>query len=253
MTSDTATRIVVPLPDRGFHPTETAIPWRYLSKGGAEVVFATEHGATAECDERLVGHGFRHPFPARPDGVAVYEQMIEDPAYRTPILYEEIDPGGFDAIHLTGGHAPGMRQYLESKTLQEKVLELHRQGKVIGAVCHGVLVLARTIDPATGLSILDGHTVTTLTKPLERMAFAMTFWRVGRHFRTYREYVEDEVRRATGERGSLERGRSMREPFVVTDREFITARYDVDAARYAEALAVRLRTLPSHPAEAPAR
>jgi putative intracellular protease/amidase len=31
---------------------------------------------------------------------------------------------------------------------------------LIGAICHGVLVLARTIDPQTGRSLLFGHKVT---------------------------------------------------------------------------------------------
>ena len=51
---------------------------------------------------------------------------------------------------LPGGHAKGMRQYLESKIVQNTALEFMKQNKLIGAICHGVLVLARTIDPETG-------------------------------------------------------------------------------------------------------
>jgi putative intracellular protease/amidase len=53
-----------------------------------------------------------------------------------------------------------MRQYLENAELQGKVLEFYQLGKLVGAMCHGILVLACTIDPQTGHSVLYGHKLT---------------------------------------------------------------------------------------------
>ena len=45
-----------------------------------------------------------------------------------------------------------MKQFLDSTVLQGKILEFWQQGKVIGAICHGVLAASRTVDPQTGKS-----------------------------------------------------------------------------------------------------
>jgi len=43
-----------------------------------------------------------------------------------------------------------MRQYLDSDALQRRVAAFFASGDPSAAICHGVLVLARSIDPATG-------------------------------------------------------------------------------------------------------
>ena len=89
-----------------------------------------------------------------------------------------------------------MRQYLGSELLRRKVAEYWALGRPVGAICHGVLVLARTRDPTTGRSLLYGRRTTCLPKYMERSAFLTTAWRLGRYYRTYPAYVEDEVRAA---------------------------------------------------------
>src|SRR5208282_1015574 len=49
-----------------------------------------------------------------------------------------------------------MRQYLGSPSLREQVARFWALGRPVGAICHGVLVLARTRDPATSRSVLSG-------------------------------------------------------------------------------------------------
>ena len=75
-------------------------------------------------------------------------------------------------------------------------------GRPVGAICHGVLVLARTRDPATGRSVLADRRTTCLPKYMERMAYLATAWRLGRYYRTYPAYVEDEVKAALDDPGS---------------------------------------------------
>lgn len=86
-----------------------------------------------------------------------------------------------------------MRQYLSSTVLAGKVAEFWRLARPVGAICHGVLVLARTRDPPTGRSVIADRRTTCLPKYMERGAYYLTAWRLGRYYRTYPAYVEDEV------------------------------------------------------------
>ena len=83
-----------------------------------------------------------------------------------------------------------MRPYLESPVVQRSVVEFFSRGKPVGAMCHGVLVAARSIDPATGASVLRGRRTTALTWQLERKAWAVArrtrFWDPS-YYRTYSE------------------------------------------------------------------
>lgn len=141
---------------------------------------------------------------------------------------------------LAGGHAPGMRQYLGSELLQEKAAAFWALGRPVGAICHGVLVLARARDPRTGRSPLAERRTTCLPRHLERIAYLGTFWKLGRYVRTYPAYVEDEVRAALvdpdrqfarGPRVLLRRGSAEddRSAFVVVDGAYVSGRWLGDA------------------------
>jgi putative intracellular protease/amidase len=110
----------------------------------------------------------------------------------------------------------------------------------VGAICHGVLVLARTLDPATGRSVLADRLTTCLPKYMERSAYLSTAWRLGRYYRTYPRYVEDEVRAALahpdeqferGPRTMTARGTATDDTpaFAVQDRNYVSARWPGDA------------------------
>ena len=230
-------RILIPLPDRDFDPTESATPWQVCTRRGWEVVFASESGAIPAADHRLLMGVLRGPLGAGPKGRAAYRAMSQSEAYRHPIRYAEIDASQFDAVSLTGGHAPGMKPYLDSRVLQSKMVELWKQGKVVGAICHGALVLARAVDPDTGQSILYGSKVTALTKDLETAGYLLTFWLLGRRYRTYECYVADEVRRVLRHSGDFKSSLAMLLPFVVQDGRLVTARWPIDAMKYSLRLA----------------
>jgi putative intracellular protease/amidase len=234
-------RVLMPLPDRDFDTTEVAIPWRVFRAAGIDVVFATERGAAGETDPRLLTGVVFGKLGASPDAIAAYRELQSDPAYAQPITYADIDPAGYDGVVLPGGHAPGMRQYLESAELRRAVAALWERGVVIGAICHGTVVLARTVDAHTGRSIVDGRTMTALTKPLERAFLYVTFWKLGRRYaRTYPAYVEDEVTAALGPGGRFRRGGRRQEPFVVEDGNLVTARWPGDAEMFAATVTAKL-------------
>lgn len=231
--------MLMPLPSEGFEPTEAAVPWKHLREAGVEVVFATVDGKPAKCDPLALEGVVFGQIGAKPGDAKTYHELVQDPAFRKPIRYDEIDPSRFDGVHLAGGHAPGMKPYLESTVLQEKMVEFFARDLIVGAVCHGPVLLARAVDPKTNRSVLDGKRLTALTKRLERAGFWMTVWTLGRHFRTYPEYVQDEVKRAVGEKGTFETGpfgASYEHGFTVVDGNLITARWPGDADALGRAL-----------------
>jgi putative intracellular protease/amidase len=237
-------RVLLPLPDRDFDVTEVAVPWRILREAGHEIVFATEKAGSPACDPRLLTGVIFGQLGAAPEPRAFYAEMARSPEFGAPVGWAEMDVAGYDALLLSGGHAPGMRQYLGSPVLREQVAEFWASGKPVGAICHGVLVLARTLDTATGRSVLADRRTTCLPKYMERAAYLATAWRLGRYYRTYPAYVEDEVRAALDspatqfERGPRVAGRrgtatDDTAAFVVQDRNYLSARWPGDAYLYA--------------------
>ncbi len=237
-----AKRVIIPLPDRDFDTTEVSIPWKHFVEAGLDVTFSTETGKMGQTDPRLLTGVIFGQLGAKPDAIAAYRELEKVEAFRHPVPYESIDTQEYDLLLLPGGHARGMRQYLESKVVQDKALEFFKQNKVVGAICHGVLVLARTIDPETRRSVLYGRRLTALTKRLERAGYYLTSWRLGDYYRTYPEYVEDETVKVLKQRSDFMHGGSMRKPFVVEDGNLITARYPEDAHLFAQTLVDRLKS-----------
>jgi putative intracellular protease/amidase len=230
-------RILIPLPDHDFDPSESSFPWKVCTERGWKVTFATENGGVAACDPRLLKGPILGPLGAGPRGLSNYKKMAASPEFQHPIKYADINVDDFDAVSLTGGHAPGMKQYLESEVLQRRMVEFFKQDKVIGSICHGMLVLARAIDPETGKSVLWDYKVTALTKDLELSGYALTFWLLGKRYRTYECYVADEVRGVLENPKNFKNGSLMVWPFIVRDRNLVTSRWPLDAPLYAKRFA----------------
>lgn len=224
-------RILIPLPRRDADPSEVAVSWRVLHEGGHEVVFATPDGQAAALDDimlsgigldlwgwmpglkrlRLIGLLLRANADARGD----HEAMQDDEAFRKPLSWSALGASAFDGLLLPGGHrARGMREYLESPQLQNLVAEFFAAEKPVAAICHGVLLAARS-HAIDGRSVLHGKRTTALTWPLEHKAWSVAritrFWDPD-YYRTYREIpgqtqgymsVQQEVTRALADPGDF--------------------------------------------------
>ena len=109
--------ILMPIPNRGFDPTEAGVPWRLMHSRGHRVAFATPDGNQGQADPTLITGkelGLLGRFMmADANGRLAYEEMTQAADFRCPIRYDAIQSQDFDALLLPGGHAPGMRPYLE--------------------------------------------------------------------------------------------------------------------------------------------
>ncbi len=198
--------ILLPIPRRDFDPTEVAVSWKTLTQRGHRVVFATADGKPGACDPiMLSGIGLDpwsgipvlrhirilgHLLSANGDARSAYAEMLRDPAFKSPMRWDQIQSKDFDALLLGGGHrARGMREYLESTVLQRATTEFFADEKPVAAICHGVVLAARS-KRADGRSVLYGRKTTALPWALERRGSALAhvgrFWDRN-YYRTYTE------------------------------------------------------------------
>ena len=234
--------ILIPLPSYGFDPTEAAIPWKLMSERGFEITFATPAGKRAEGDKRmLTGEGlgiFKGLLKARKDAVEAYDQMFASDEFNNPIEYDEINERDYGAIYLPGGHDKGVKEYLESDVLQSIIPRFFHSGKKIGAICHGVLLLARCKDERTDKSVIYNYRTTSLLKSQELLAYRLTRLWLNDYYLTYPETtIEEEVVSALKDESQFIHGprpifRDSLEDtghgFFVRDRNYISARWPGD-------------------------
>lgn len=226
----TALTIIMPLPNYDFDPTEVAVTWRIIRAAGHGVKFATPDGQRAHTDPLMISGEGLDPWGfipglkkvraiglmlrAQAGAREAYAALEKDADFLHPCRYSELKVGDYNGMVLPGGHAKRMRAYLEDKTLQAFVVDFFEsadskgQHKPIAAVCHGVLLAARSISPRTGRSVLYGRRTTALTWKLENSAWMLTrflarFWDP-LYYRTYAESagepkgywgVESEIKR----------------------------------------------------------
>jgi putative intracellular protease/amidase len=240
--------ILMLLPAGDYDPTEAAVPWQALVDAGHQVIFATPDGRPAHADRRLTDDGFGPLSPilmTRKDALATYRAMTEDAAFRAPLAHDAARADDVDAVHVPGGHAPGMRSLLESRPAQELCAAMFARGKPVGAICHGVLLLARARAPETGRSVLHGRRTTALTARLELSAWLMTAPFLGRYYRTYPTTVQAEVTAALRDPGDFLPGPLLpvrdtaarpERGFTVRNGSYLSARWPGDCHRYARDL-----------------
>jgi putative intracellular protease/amidase len=284
--------VLIPIPDRDFDPTEVAVSWRVLTGNGHRVAFATETGTPGVADDVMVtGRGLDvwsalpvlSAIPllglmlrANKDGRGAYRDMLRSAEFQHPVTWAQATLDGIDALLLPGGHrARGMRSYIDSEILQRLVADAFASGVIVAAICHGVLLAARSVDPSTGRSVLYGRRTTALTWAMERLAWRMTrvtrFWDRN-YYRTYTEEpgqpggymsVQSEVTRALEDpmdfrdvvRGSphwwikasgmvRDTATDSRPAFVVDDDGYVSARWPGDTHTFASVLSEKLNPAP---------
>ncbi len=273
------TRVLIILPKNNYDPSEMAIPAKTIKDAGFELNFATPNGDISYADEIMFsGQGLdiwgKIPLlkklifigailRANKNARNAYNEVIQYHEFKNPIKYENINPNEYDALIIPGGHkADGMAQFLENEILKNVILNFNLQNKIIGAICHGPLLLARTIDPKTAKSVIYNKKITALPWELEKTANQIAnftrFWDKN-YYRTYVETkdqiygymgVENEIKRLIGsENFQLPKNNFKKSSgifrdspndfsasFIVHDENIITARWPGDSYAFADAI-----------------
>lgn len=229
-------------------PSEVALPWSILTAAGHSVVTATTTKQKPVADPvMLTGKGLGPLAPilmARKDAVdawSAYQSCFERGAPNVTAV-SDVDVEEFAAVVFPGGHAKGMREFLESNDVQRVARDAFTQQKIVGAICHGVVVLARA-------GVLKGKKTTSLTKKQELLAWNLTRAWLGDYYRTYPQTVQDEVTAALSSPSDYLEGpmavlrddhQHLQRGFVVEDGAYVSARWPGDVHRFTGALMKRL-------------
>lgn len=282
-------RVLIVLPKRDFDPSEAAVTWSILAGSGFRVGFATPDGQAAAADPLMLsGEGLdlwgQIPLlrklkclglvlRANAGARRAYTQMQNCAAFLEPAKYSSLKVSDYEGLVLPGGHwSRGMRQYLEDAVLQRFVGDFFDAEKPVAAICHGVVLAARSTSTRTGRSVLYGRKTTALTWKLEKAAWS-TMKFLGRvwdpaYYRTYLELageppgfrsVQAEVTRSLASpmdfrdvpsdcadhfrksSGMFRDGpEDSRPAWVVRDGQYISARWPGDVHSFAAAFAALL-------------
>ena len=269
-------RILVLIPQRGFDPTEAAVPFVVLTKQyGATFVFAVaDPTLAAACDPIMItGDGLgllKWTMRADENGREAYAELVASRLLLPPntISYAAAlaSVEAFDALLLPGGHCPDMRPYLESALCHQIVAAFDakkttaanppaaapsssgegaaaappstsQSTNTIGAVCHGVVLAGRA-------GILRQRRVTALEWWMEGLAWNLTRLWMGDYYKTYPDTsVQAEV---TGQCKEFVQGPKgfardsptvLRNGFCVRDGSLVTARWPGDCHAFAHQVA----------------
>jgi putative intracellular protease/amidase len=282
MTTPGSRPVLIVLPKRDFDPSEVAVTWKVLKNAGNSLIFATADGLPAAADPlmlsgeeldlwgripvlrkaKVLGLALR----ANGDARRAYALMQNSPSFRSPVAYSTLRIDQYDGLVLPGGHwARGMRQYLEDPPLQRFVADFFEADKPVAAICHGVVLAARSLSARTGKSVLYGRKTTALTWRLEKAAWITTkyFGRVwdAAYYRTYLESasepsgyrsVQAEVSRALASPDDFcdvakkavdyfrktsglfrDSDKDQRPAWVIRDRRYVSARWPGDVHTFA--------------------
>ncbi|KAI2634441.1 class I glutamine amidotransferase-like protein [Xylaria nigripes] len=239
-------KVIFLMADYGHDPTETAIPWAAFKNAGYEINFATENGKVPRCDKRMLEGLTRKLLGAKKEVVATYrrmqqsEEMLRPQSWSAPNF--SLDP--YDLVIFPGGHEKNVRQVIESPIVHKIMLDYFPKTKkpgrkVIGAICHGVMVLSESKD-ANNCSVLYNCVTTALPAKFEQAAYWGTRAFLGDYYKTFgrgSETVQESVSKALENPEQFKLSLNPA-PFVVEDERYnyISARWPGDAELFAEEL-----------------
>ncbi len=239
--------LVISLPTQGFDPTEAVIPWNALSQTGIRICFATPDKQPSQADSRMVskGLGLLSPFLMTSKPVQqMYLNMIQTPEFTHPLAYEEIDTEQILGMVFPGGHGEGIKSMLESEILHQKIVQCFNQNKIIGALCTGVLTVARSIDPQTQQSVLFNKKTTAVTRWMELSGWYLTRRYFHDYYRIYPVTAQDEIELLLSNKNQFCSGgfrvfpmkytkHFLHHQFTVIDGNYLSGRWPGDCYRFA--------------------
>lgn len=143
----------------GVFFTEALHPFEVLTSAGFEVDFASETGSFGFDEFSLTP-----PFLAGSDKAVHENDNSPFMAKLTSQCMKASDVNGeeYGLFFASAGHA-ALYDYPQAKGLQIIAQDVWDRGGILGAVCHGPVLLPAIIDSTTGKSVIAGKTVTGFT------------------------------------------------------------------------------------------
>lgn len=209
----------------GFHYEELATPYLAFTQAGYNVTFASPKGGNPPADPAsLADNPDDQPesvrrFLADEDALAALENSTE---------LGVLEPDGFDAVYLPGGHGT-MWDFPENSVLAKFVSAVYENGGVVGAVCHGPagLVGAKLSD---GEPLVKNRAVNSFTDEEER--------RIGKD-KVVPFLLETKLR----ELGARFEGSAPFERHVVRDGRLVTGQNPASAQAVADGMIAAIHAL----------
>jgi len=226
--------------DDGHDPTETAVPFETFAEAGFDVFFATEEGAKPVCDRRMLEGVTGALLGASGAVKQAYARMTKNEMYLNNVKSWS-DPSftlsNFNHVFLPGGHEKAVRQVIDSERVHQLLVDYFpstkkQSGNSIAAICHGVLVLANSVD-ASGVSVMKDLDTTTLPSEFEGVAYWGTRAFLGDYYKTYghgSENCQQTILKRLGNKSQYKHSLAMGD-FVVSDKKYnyLSGRFPGDA------------------------
>lgn len=144
--------------DLGGHKTglwleEAAEPYYLFNKKGYQTVIASPAGGEIPLDDASLKGDFY---------TEVSQKFMEDKEALGKLQKSQplsaIDFKTVDAIYLAGGHGACI-DFVDNKELKAAIETVAKSGKVVSAVCHGLIALPQCVTP-DGKPLVQGKSVT---------------------------------------------------------------------------------------------
>ncbi|KAH7136342.1 class I glutamine amidotransferase-like protein [Dactylonectria macrodidyma] len=238
-------KVLIIMADYGHEPTEATVPYVAFKDAGFDVKFATENGKAPECDKLLIEGLGQKLLGAKKTVVQDYAKMIASEECQHPLSWSapdfSLDP--FSLVFIPGGHDKAVQQIIDSTVVHALLADYFPKTrkpdgvKAIGAICHGVLVLANA-KGADDHSVISDCCTTTLPARFEQVAYWGTRMFLGDYYKTYghgSENVEHSVRKILKDPAKQYRNSIGLSSFVVEDDQYnyISARFPGDTVEMA--------------------
>lgn len=145
----------------GFWAEEFVAPHRLLLEAGHAVTIATPGARVPVVDQVSLGDAAGPEMRAYLDSV---KDVLESPA-----RLEDVDPAGYDAVFIPGGHGPMQDLAVNPDVARILAAMLPDSDKVVAALCHGPAAFLAAGD-AEGNWLFKGRKLTSFTDDEEKQA-----------------------------------------------------------------------------------
>lgn len=141
---------------------ELAQPYAVFHDAGCEIVLSSVKGGTAPIDPMSLEDQWVSPV-----GQEFMKDAQAQAAIAATVKVDALNAGDFDAVFVVGG-AGGAWDFPGNTALVAFIEAIDRKGGVIGAICHGSVVLAE-VKGGDGQALVRGRPVTSVSNAEEEL------------------------------------------------------------------------------------